>query len=92
MLEVAGVVARLGFRVDDEGARRFQSELNRTREQAKHGAVATLDAKPDLRGFDVYERKLKDVQQRTQLRDAYRAKLGAAARDGPRVRQHAAAA
>src|SRR3954466_5223051 len=77
MLEVAGVVARLGFHVEDEGAQRFQRTLNHTREQAKHGTVAHLDTKPDLHGFDVYERKLKETQRRAHLKGAYQAKLGA---------------
>src|SRR4051794_16001598 len=77
MLEVSGVVARLGFTVDDSGAHRFQRELAKSRTEARHETVAHLDAKPDLRGFDVYQRKLKEAQERARIKGAYQAKLGA---------------
>src|SRR4051794_34082487 len=77
MLEVSGVVARLGFTVDDTGAHKFQRELAKTRSEARHDTVAHLDAKPDLRGFDVYQRKLKEAGERARRKGVYQAKLGA---------------
>src|SRR3954447_17074026 len=77
MLEVSGVIARLGFRVDDTGANRFESKLKQTRQEAKAGVTAQLDAKADLRGFAAYEAKLKETQERVARRDQYRAQLGA---------------
>jgi hypothetical protein len=75
-LVVANLEALIGFRVNDDGAKRWQSILHRSREEGKRGAVAVLDTKPDLKGFDIYERKLKESQRRAELKGAYQAKLG----------------
>jgi hypothetical protein len=77
MFEVAGVVARLGFKVDDDGANRFERKIRGLREDTRKPVVAPLKAEIQGHDLDIYGRKLEELQAKTRRRDAFRAKLGA---------------
>jgi hypothetical protein len=77
MFEVAGVVARLGFKVDDDGANRFERKIRGLREDTRKPVVAPLKAEIQGNELDLYARKLEELQAKTRRRDAFRAQLGA---------------
>jgi hypothetical protein len=77
MFEVAGVVARLGFKVDDDGANRFERKIRGLREDTRRPVVAPLKAEIHGNDLEVYSRKLEEIQAKARRRDAFRAKLGA---------------
>jgi hypothetical protein len=54
-IEVAGVVARLGFRVDDDGANRFERKVRDLRGDAKKDVVVPLRGDLQRRDLDLYE-------------------------------------
>lgn len=65
MLDVGGVVARLGAKLDDDGFDRFERRLRDARQTAERGAEAELRADVDDRGFRRYNDRLDDTEKRT---------------------------
>lgn len=76
-IEVAGVVARLGFKVDDDGANRFERKLHGLRGDASKPVVAPLKGEIQGKDLELYDSKLTELREKTKRRDAFKAKLGA---------------
>jgi hypothetical protein len=76
-ITVAGVVARLGFDVDDTGAKRFEGFIKKARADARRDVKAHLGAEVDERTFDLYQRRLKEAEATAQRRERFKAELGA---------------
>jgi len=75
-LEVGGVFARLGARLDEDGFDRYDRRLDKARRDARRPVVTELDVKADTRGLDNYQRGLKaaDRSQHDMIRGSGRLK------------------
>jgi TP901 family phage tail tape measure protein len=76
-IEVAGVVARLGFRVDDDGAQRFERKMRDLRGDAKRDVVVPLRGDMQPRDLDLYAKKLDEIRRRVRRKEDFKAALGA---------------
>jgi hypothetical protein len=76
-IEVAGVVARLGFRVDSDGAERYERKIRDLRGDAKKDVVVPLRGDLQRRDLDLYEKKLDEIRTRVRRREDFKAQLGA---------------
>jgi hypothetical protein len=62
-LEVGSVSGRLGFKVDETGANRFERKLAELRGKADRPIKAEAKVDVDRRGFDEYNRQVKNVDR-----------------------------
>jgi hypothetical protein len=76
-VNVGSLVADLRFRVDDDGAQRFDRKVRELRREARDPVEAKLGGKLDRKAFEQYDRELDKIRQRTARRDAFKQELGA---------------
>ena len=77
-LEVGSVFTRLGYKVDDSGADRYERRLDGLRRDARKGVEADLRADVDSRGFDRYNRELDKAERNAGKAERSSGRLGKA--------------
>lgn len=78
MFEAGAVGVRLGFDYDDDGLRRWDRAVDRAAADARRRSIEqALGADFNARGFDAYEKALRDVRDTASRRRAFKAELGA---------------
>lgn len=73
-VNAGNVFVRLGFQVDESGAEKFERRHVRT--QKLDDIKTRLEGDFDPKQFNVYEKRLDEVQARVKRRDAFKATLG----------------